>query len=409
MVLSIVFISLTFILYSIKISKDIFNPLMLFVLPILIAIVLHSLQLSDYYIHNDKTVMLSLYLIPIVFSLGYILFFIIRKNTSFNLEYNILQSKINAERLHKAIILINTMAILVFLIESQIVTPALISNTPTYSYMHFGLPVLHHFVNLLLLSISLSVVNYKLFNKKKLFYFTLLLTLLVFTFIMARMMIVLTLLIVFFTFYYFSKKNYIKFLMYSIIIILIFYYGFTFLGELRTLTSLNDDYFYDIANFNDRNYPSSFVQLYIYLTVNIQNLYNLLVMNVNYYFGMYTFFNILPLLNPNNLFGINFIDFQVNEGLTTFMFGRLFILDFAYCFLFFIFLFGYFIAYLYYNFMKLKIFFIFFYLVVVIKGVIMAFFSDALFGSSFLINAIVILITAKYIKMRKKNENIISK
>lgn len=392
---------ITFAIIASVESKDLFNPLVIFVLPIATEVFLFSLKLSSYYTNTDLITLIFIFLIPLSFSLGYLSYAAMIPTRSKPATF-LADNNISLRRLKFIIIIINLLALIVFFVESALVKPALISNSPTEAYMNFGLPVIHHFVNLLMLTLPLSVIYKRKTRKNFLFVFAFILSITIYTFIMARLQIIIVIFISFLSHYYITgirKKTWIAFILVSLLFV-----GFIFpvLGVIRTNidSSGNMQYFFDLAGMNPNKYSLGFAQIYMYSTISLKNLINVIENFKGTYFGTYSFVNFIPLLKPEYLFDIKLNDYREQVGLTTFMFGKSLYIDFKYFMHIPIFILGSISAYIYKKSRDNQIFFMLIYIVVLSRVLLISFFSDSLVGSNVVIYFVAIVLVCKYVSVK---------
>lgn len=405
--MSIIFIGLVLVLFSLYLTKDILNPVVIGTLPMLLAVFLHNLEWSDYYINNESSIIYIVYLIPIILSLGMLtsfLYLINNKKVLFNLStYNLLIN-INAKKISQLILGILFIILVVFAVESTVQTPPLFSHSPTSAYLNYGLPIIHHFITFIYIAIFLSVIYQIKTGRKVYVFFTTFLAIGLFTILMTRMQILFIFIILFFSYYYIYRLPIRKILFYLVLLLIGFYFIFAILGSLRTSLIDSTDYYYRLAKFNQDNFDSMFVQFYLYITVNIQNLYLFISNYNNMSLGGYLIMDMFPLLKPQLLFNIDFANYRVQEGLTTFMFGKVFYIDFGYFFFFFIYIFGFLLGY-FYSVMYKNIILFSIYIVVIAKSILMLFFSDVFFSTNNLILIIFTISFVNYINKKKVRFN----
>jgi hypothetical protein len=333
--------------------------------------------------------------------MGFTLIRLYTKATKFN--YKIDFSLINLSRLKSAIIFFIFAALITFVIESVFVFPPFLSKTPTRNYMNFGLPLIHHFVGLLTFNSVLTLLYLKITGKRKYFFINLFFALVLYFLIMARLMILNVLVVSFITYFIVFSIKIRAFTIFKIVIsCVILFYGFIILGDLR-LGGIGEDYIYYMTKVNFNQVPPSLAFPYIYITVGIQNTINVIENYEQIYFGGLTVTNLLPLVKIEHLTNsTGLIEFQVQEGLTTFIMGTKDFLDFHLLSPIFSFIKGVIVSIIYIKAKTGRLSYLFFFLSFIFPLSLMSFFSDVMFNSTFTIYALVSFFTVKYIQKIKE-------
>jgi oligosaccharide repeat unit polymerase len=378
-------------------DRDLFSPILAVIFPIIFSVGLYLMQWSSYY-KFESISLVFLLLIFSTFTVGFMTVRFARSSTT-NVSYKINYDSLNANRLRKVIHFLLYSAILTFIIESIIVFPPLLSNTPTFNYMNFGLPIIHHFISLLKLNCVLTIIYFKITGKKKLLFINLFVAILFYLLIMARLMIINFFLISFISYFiifriHIKKTTFIKILFVSFLLLL----GFIFLGDLR-LGNVGENYIYNISRVDFTKIPAPLALPYIYITVGIQNAINVIESYNSIYYGSITLTSLSPLININP--GLK--AFQVTDGLTTFIFGTKAFLDFHYFAPIISFIEGVLIGFLYTKALQGKSMYVLFFLSFLFPACIMSFFSDTIFNSSFAIFLFSSFLIARYLKNPQTN------
>lgn len=376
------------------------NPIIVLLAPLLIACNLYLWQLSSFYHFNlsDLVIVFSGYIALLI---GYYL-----------VSFSSLKSKklrpssfrsIPGIQYLKLIKIISFLGVLVFAVESFIITPPLLSDTPTFNYMNFGLPVLHHFIGLLKINAFLSVMLYRNTGRLKHLVYPGLVAITIFVLIMARLMVIEYLIILIITNWHYTRK---KISLKKVTFLLLFGFScwvfFVQLGNIRT-GNLSRMYMEEITGIAS-DVPDVFIFPYMYLTVGIQNMVNLVNSVDNYGYGAVLMSDVLPLVNFEGIAGVESLEkFRVHKGLTTFIFGAGFYRDFGVFFIVPMSLVGYWIKMFHLRVDK-NSFYRILYFCYIFPGIFLFFFTDSLINTQLLIGIIV----AYYINKKIGAESIIT-
>jgi oligosaccharide repeat unit polymerase len=361
--------------------------------PYTLGILLHSLGFSDFYNKNLIISVVIVYSMPLFLSVGILLALTVNGDRLTDSRVLNLDNLQNYSINFRVLFLIFTT---VFLLETAIFGIPLFAGSPTLAYMNYGLPVIHHLITLIYFTI-IFLVALKLSKKigRLKFLFVFLAAITVFILILARMQLLNVILIALFSYYYFANLKTGKVVFYGSLVVIFFLTSFTFLGEIRT--NAVSDYFVTLGQINNEAiYP--FAQIYIYLTISIQNFIQL-VTDIEYFtLGAYTFLSMTPLVDPSDLLPINLSNFKSSPGLTTFAMGSSFYIDFGIFSYIILFLLGYLSGYFYVQFRLGNILATLCYLGILVRVLIYGFFYDGFFVT----NTIILLFAAFFFSYRLK-------
>ncbi|SMY17004.1 hypothetical protein PAQU9191_02245 [Photobacterium aquimaris] len=390
-ILTLIMVTLIFI--DFYITRDHLSPSIAVCLPIVISVFLFSLGLSD--LLDVNSVEFFFYYICIL------MFFIGMYKTRpkrILKSYNF--SNYNRSKIKLVIIFTQLSALLIFIIESLIVTPPLLSSTPNLNYMNFGLPIIHHAISLLNVSCVLSIIYIKLSGKKYLFYFNSILSLCIFTLLTQRLSILIAIIVSYCTYslvfnVYLTKRKFLNLVLLSILFIGMF----ILLGESR-LGGIKGSAIYEMTEINSDSMPSYLALPYIYITIGIQNTVNYIAGFESIYFGLSGLLRTLPLVSPDDLLGYNLSNYQARFNFTTFAFPHLMIVDFGYFAPALLLFFGWFINFAYYRAIYENLFWVVFYLSFILPQSIFLFFADNFFSTTLIIYLIYIYMVCYFIRKR---------
>lgn len=381
----LLFIYFSLIVISCFKTKDILNPIVLFLAPYSAAILLHFIGFSDYYLNNSPVSVAIVYCMPMFFSVG-ILIAIYSNPNKLNSTNALRRSGLESYHINFNVVFL--LFVMVFLLETAIFGIPFFSGSPTLAYMNYGLPVIHHLITVIYFVI-IFMLALKLSNRisSLKIIFVILLALVIFVLIFARMQAMNVILTALITYYYFYKVPYRKVIFYGLTILVCCGIAFSFLGNLRT--GGISDYYVALGEINNESiYP--FAQLYIYITISIQNFINLVSNFESFSFGAYSLFKIIPLVDAGETLQIHLSDYMASPGLTTFSLGSSLYVDLGvFSSIAFIFA-GYLVGYFYTLFRGGNVFATLCYLGILSRLLIYGFFYDGLFVT----NTIILLVLA---------------
>jgi oligosaccharide repeat unit polymerase len=369
-------------------TRDILNPIIIFSIPFLIAIVLHSLSLSDFYISNYLINSFVAFLIPIFFAIGALMPLLVSSFS--NLTLFELKKK-HHKGYYTNVVLATILFVGVTVLEGNIYGFPIFSNSPTHAYTTYGFPVLHHLTSLAYFAIVLVILTVRVSIASKLFAsFILILALLSFFPLLARMMLLNLFIVLLFSIYYFYSWSGRQVLFFGLIVVAAFLALFIYIGLFRASTD-SFSLFNELAKINcDCLGPFSMV--YLYLTISLQNTINLISEHEKLYFGLNTITSLLPLVSLSDLTSLDLNNYRASRGLTTFIFGTGLYLDFGVLSLVPIFFVGVISSLVYILFRQGRLFFTLVYLCGLVRSLIFGFFSDTLFTTSLVVTLIFSLI-----------------
>ncbi|MDC0174116.1 oligosaccharide repeat unit polymerase [Pseudomonadales bacterium] len=372
-------------------TRDILNPIVLFLAPYSVAILLHFMSFSDFYIENSPISVAVVYCMPMFMSAGILLAILVNSN-----KLSAVRSS-NWAKLHNYDInfkVVFLLFVMVFLLESTIFGVPFFSASPTYAYMNYGLPVIHHLITLVYF-VVIFMVALRLSNRigSLKVIVVIILALVIFVLIFARMQALNVILTGLISYYYFYGLRPRKVMFYGLIIFVSCATAFTFLGNLRT--GGISDHFVILGQINSEAIHP-FAQLYIYLTISIQNFINLVSNIDSFKFGAYSLYSIVPLVNAGDVLQVNFSDYRASPGLTTFSLGSSFYVDFGVLSYLALALAGYLVGHFYVLFRSGSVFATLCYLGIFSRLLIYGFFYDGLFVT----NSIILLGLAYFFSYR---------
>lgn len=376
------------------------DPIVVIFVPLLIACYLYSLQLSSFY-HFNLSDLLVIYSGYLALFIGYYL--VSMSSSKFNKLKSYYSRSITSIQCLKLIKIISFLGILVFAVESFIVTPPLLSDTPTFNYMSFGLPVLHHFIGLLKINAFLSVILYRNTGRLKHLVYPSLVAIAIFVLIMARLMVIEYLIILIITNWQYTTKNIsLKKVVYLLLFGFLCWVFFVQLGNIRT-GNLSRMYLEEITGVTSV-VPDIFIFPYMYLTVGIQNMVNLINSVDSFGYGSVFLSDVIPLVNLEGIAGVDGLErFRVHKGLTTFIFGAGFYRDFGVFFLVPMFIVGCGIKYFHLKVDK-NLFYGVVYYCYIFPSIMLFFFTDSFVDTQLLIG----MVFAYYINKKTSGESIIT-
>jgi len=372
--------SLFLLITILLISKSRFtHPIFAIFLPISMSWILYSLQLSRFYWYNSSGVIL-IFISFAFFIIGFVLSY--PNSNCHKIEFR--KYNVSVLKLKHTIQILTVITILVFVLESIIVKPPLLSESPTKNYMEFGLPILHHFISLYKIIGFLTVLYYLKTKRKFLLIFCFIIAITMYTLLLARMMIINYIVIILISFIILRNKRInIKQVSFISILACFFLALFIVLGELR-LAGVGEEYLRTLSGVYNNNIPSSLVLPYIYFSVSNQNMLLLIENFSDFDFGLGILSSLLPVVDINIFETYAIKNFQVSDGLTTFTLGASAFKSFGYFYpLFFLFL-GGLVSYFYRKSSK-NLSFQIFYVTFLYPVLVFSFFSDSLLSTSFLI------------------------
>ena len=361
----------------------------------MVSLWLHSLALSDFYVDNKIYGSVMVQFIPLCFASGAIVPILCNKFSAVNrFEFsNTRRSGYNINVAIATCVFFGT-----FIVEAILFGLPILSQTPTKSYMDYGLPFIHHLTTFGYFAIFLIILSVKLSNANKITaLLVIILVLISYAPILARMQILNVFLITIFSGYYLFNWSNKRILIYAGVILSAFVALFIYIGLLRIGNSSGYEYFDKLSRINC-DCLGPFGILYLYFSISVQNTINLINLNDNYYLGLYSVLNIIPKLDPIDLLNADITGFRASPGLTTFVFGSSLWLDFGLFSLFFIVAIGFFVGLVYCSFRRGMIFSAMFYICGLVKLLIFSFFSDSFFTTGLLISLLfAISLKRKYV------------
>ena len=386
------------LLIHLLIKRDLLSPESFIALPIFSALFFYSLMLSDYYV-KDNLSFLFLILCYCALILG---FFITPANRyKHKNSTTIIIKGINLYRLLIVIKFLMVMAVITFIIESVVVTPPLLSNTPNKNYMSFGLPLIHHFISLLLLNIPLTYIYMKATGVKKYVWINIIISFFIFILLTQRLSLLMVSIISFVSYVYFNRRFLsIKFGVLILLFLSLFLLLFIFIGEAR-LGGVGKDFIFELTKVDPDTVPHTLALPYIYISSGVQNTINLFSGLPQHYYGSILIINTIPLVSPDLFFDFNPLDHQVVINFTTFIFPKLFILDFGFLAPLVCFVFSIVLKAMYKKALEGNIWSLIFYLSYVVPQGMFLFFSDNFFNSSLSIYLFASIIISSFIKGKK--------
>ncbi|HEY8784741.1 MAG TPA: O-antigen polymerase [Mucilaginibacter sp.] len=279
----------------------IFQPVFIFAITWLIVIVLYSLRLSNVLDQNINDAYIFLLIAIPFFTLGYLLPFIFRK--SFNTSVKIMEtSDSNFEsKVFNFFYFWAIISAIEIIYSKGIPILWLITGSPK-TYMDFGIPSIHGFMNALQLVLSLiSFYYYRITKKRKFILLTIFF--IVWNLCLITRQVLIVLLIEIFVMQLLMSKNKLNILKKLIIFAFLGIIGFGILGDFRT----GGEAFLQIASPTDKWpqwLPSGFLWVYIYITTPLNNLlFNFTFPVTHLNFG---FSNTLSILFPSVIRNIIF-------------------------------------------------------------------------------------------------------
>lgn len=399
LLLPFVFISL----YYVFIIKDILTPEVVVSIPIYTSIFLYSLMLSDFYFYENLSFLFYIFCISSL-SLGFSTIFRSRSRSS-SIDYiSLIRAKISIKRLKHVVIFLWVMAIIVFIIESMIVTPPLLSETPNHNYMKFGLPVLHHFISLLIMNLFFSYIYFLLSNKTTILIINLITCMIIFTLLTQRLSIFICLIVLFSSYIFFKNKFFSLKLIFSLTFPILFFIGFfVFVGQER-LGNVDELFILELTKINTNIVPTALALPYMYITAGVQNTLNTITQFNGYYGGVATILNFLPLFDMNSILEFEKLPYQFLINFTTFSFPNNLILDFSFLAPIACFAFGFLFKLVYVKAINGSLFYITIYISYFLPQGIFLFFSDNFITSSLFIYLFFAIFINSYILIKVKNE-----
>ena len=388
-----IFLLIALCFLSVSKTKDILNPVIIFSTPFIFSLTLHSLQLSDFYVHNDTYLPIIItYMIPVSLSFGLCTPLLFCSFSS-NVKFNIVKCHHSGygKKIWAAVILFFG----TFLIEAFIFGLPLFSDSPTKAYGSYGLSFLHHLTTMAYVAIAFSILTLNLGKTSKInVLIVLLLALITFVPILARMQVLNLFIILLFANYYFYNWSAKRILFLSGVIIICFVGLFLYIGWLRAGATDAFDYFDRIAKINcDCLGPFSII--YLYSSVSLQNTINLVANNDSYSYGLFTILSMVPKLDPVTILNSDPSSFRASPGLTTFTYGSILFLDFGVFSLLFNTLTGIVISISYLQFRAGSLLYMIIYLCGLVRSLLFGFFSDTLYTTS-LVVIVIFAITFSY-------------
>jgi oligosaccharide repeat unit polymerase len=383
--------------YVAFVRRDLLAPEIVAGLPLLIALILYSLLLSDHYsLDVFAFFFVSLSITSMV--LGMLLLPIYRKKGNYA---EIILKRLSSRRLRFLILCLLVISILVFTVEAFLVTPPLLSKNPNKSYMEFGLPIVHHLIYFCYFSILLSYLLYRMVGSRKMLFSSCLVSLILFSLMMQRLSIVICVVILASSYFYFYKKSFsVSIVLKLILAVGILLAGFVYIGEQR-LDGVSKNYIVSLTKMNSEVVPSFLALPYIYTTAGVQNTINQIVQFSDFQFGFFSLASILPLFDPSILLDVDLSKYRFTESFTTFVFPSDLFVDFGFVAPFFAFIFGFFLKYIYMKAISGSVSLFLFYFSYALPSSLFLFFSDNFFTSSFLIFFVASFGFSKFLKVKR--------
>jgi oligosaccharide repeat unit polymerase len=273
-----------------------FQPVLIFAATWLATILLYSLQLSNVLNQSVDQAYFFFFIATTFFTIGYFLFFIFRKHINTSLEIIEAGDSYLEYRVLKYFYFWALISVIEVIYSKGIPILWIATGNPK-TYMDFGIPSIHGFMNALQLALSLiSFYFYKITKRRK--FIILFVIFIIWNICLITRQVIIVLLIEIFVLQLLMSKD--KF---SVIIRLIFFaflgiIGFGIMGDLRS----GGDAFLHIASPSDKWplwLPSGFLWVYIYVTTPLNNLLYNFTFPVEH--PNFSFSNTLSLLFPSVL------------------------------------------------------------------------------------------------------------